>query len=128
MGYKMERTHSIMRIATTASPVSGDAVREQMQLLKTRARFINAANLIMDRWNASQKEQMKQLRRGMSDRRMLNASLSSTRSLQLSPLQPKKKGSFQDTPGRLSSSLSSLSEHPQQTAENSATAPACNPF
>lgn len=62
----MEHTHSIMRIATTASPVSGDAVREQMQLLKTRARFVNAANLIIDRWNALQKERVKKLRRDYS--------------------------------------------------------------
>lgn len=70
MGYKMERTHSIMRIATTASPVSGDAVREQMQLLKTRARFINAANLIRDRWNVKQKERLRMLRKEYSMRAM----------------------------------------------------------
>jgi hypothetical protein len=37
LGYRMDRTHSIMRIATTASPVSGADVRERMrhlQLLK----------------------------------------------------------------------------------------------
>ena len=62
----MERTHSIMRVATTASPVSGDAVREQMQLLQTRARFINATQLIIDRWNSLQKERMKQLKKQYS--------------------------------------------------------------
>ena len=31
LGYDMSRTHSIMRIATTASPVSGAAVRGRMQ-------------------------------------------------------------------------------------------------
>jgi len=30
LGYKMDRTHSIMRIATTASPVSGAEIRERM--------------------------------------------------------------------------------------------------
>jgi hypothetical protein len=37
LGYRIDRTHSIMRIATTASPVSGAHVRQrmrQMQLLK----------------------------------------------------------------------------------------------
>jgi hypothetical protein len=33
-GYRMDRTHSIMRIATTASPVSGADVREQMLELR----------------------------------------------------------------------------------------------
>jgi hypothetical protein len=38
MGYRMDRTHSIMRVATTATPVSGADVRERMeypQLIKT---------------------------------------------------------------------------------------------
>ena len=30
LGYRMDRTHSIMRIATTASPISGADVRQQM--------------------------------------------------------------------------------------------------
>mmetsp|Transcript_28261 Transcript_28261/g.41629 ORF Transcript_28261/g.41629 Transcript_28261/m.41629 type:complete len:893 (-) Transcript_28261:105-2783(-) len=37
LGYRMDRTHSIMRIATTASPISGADVRQrmrQLQLLK----------------------------------------------------------------------------------------------
>jgi EF-hand domain pair len=37
LGYRMDRTHSIMRIATTASPISGADVRQRMlylQLLK----------------------------------------------------------------------------------------------
>jgi hypothetical protein len=33
-GYRMDRTHSIMRIATTASPVSGADVRQQMEYLR----------------------------------------------------------------------------------------------
>jgi hypothetical protein len=33
LGYRMDRTHSIMRIATTASPVSGADVRERMRHL-----------------------------------------------------------------------------------------------
>lgn len=33
-GYRMDRTHSIMRIATTASPVSGADVRQRMEHLR----------------------------------------------------------------------------------------------
>ena len=34
LGYRYDRTHSIMRIATTASPVSGADVRERMRVLQ----------------------------------------------------------------------------------------------
>lgn len=100
-----------MRIATTASPVSGDAVREQMQLLKTRARITNAANLIMDRWKAKQKERMKQLRRDFSARQMLRSDLSTRSLVHLSPLQSQKKRVTeipQAATGRLSSSFGAL--------------------
>lgn len=67
-GYKMERTHSIMRIATTASPVSGDAVREQMQLLKTKARYTNAVQLILESWYRRQQRQLKAMKKQRSGR------------------------------------------------------------
>lgn len=62
-GYKMERTHSIMRIATTASPISGDAVRDQMEHLRTKARFQNAVHLIINWWVRKEANQMKDLKR-----------------------------------------------------------------
>ena len=34
LSYDMSRTHSIMRVATTASPVSGMEVRERAQQLR----------------------------------------------------------------------------------------------
>lgn len=34
LGYRIDRTHSIMRIATTASPISGSDVKQQMRRLK----------------------------------------------------------------------------------------------
>lgn len=46
----MERTHSIMRIATTASPVSGDAVRQQMHRLNIRAKYLQAIHTIHVFW------------------------------------------------------------------------------
>jgi hypothetical protein len=50
LGYQMDRTHSILRIATTASPVSGDAVRERMETLHLRSKFQNAARIIGRAW------------------------------------------------------------------------------
>jgi EF-hand domain pair len=48
LGYRMDRTHSIMRIATTASPVSGADVRQRMKhlhLLKKVQRSIHVISL-----------------------------------------------------------------------------------
>lgn len=46
LGYKMNRTHSFLRIATTASPVSGDSISDQMEKLRIRASFQNAVHHI----------------------------------------------------------------------------------
>ena len=48
LGYRMDRTHSIMRIATTASPVSGADVRDRMVELHLRHK-INKAVTIFSR-------------------------------------------------------------------------------
>ncbi len=61
-GYKMNRTHSIMRIATTASPVSGDAVREQMEELRVRAAIQNAARMIRNAWLHKQEKLVRELK------------------------------------------------------------------
>ena len=45
LGYRMDRTHSIMRIATTASPVSGADVRDRMVELHLRHKIQKAVNL-----------------------------------------------------------------------------------
>ena len=42
----MDRTHSIMRIATTASPVSGAAIRGRIINLAIEAQFMRANNII----------------------------------------------------------------------------------
>jgi hypothetical protein len=39
LGYRMDRTHSIMRIATTASPISGAEVRDRMQFISAKSAF-----------------------------------------------------------------------------------------
>lgn len=76
-GYKMHRTHSIMRIATTASPISGDAVREQMERLRVRAGFQNAVQVIINAWQQRQKRfvrELKKLHREASSRSLLSKS------------------------------------------------------
>jgi len=63
MSYNMERTHSIMRIATTASPVSGDAVRGQMERLRLRARYLGAVHKIESAWSHANLTLMRNLKR-----------------------------------------------------------------
>lgn len=56
LGYRMDRTHSIMRIATTASPVSGADVKEQMrhmQLLKRVQHSVHVISLAYLRYKAN---------------------------------------------------------------------------
>ena len=64
--YRMDRTHSIMRIATTASPVSGSEVRGQMYqlaMLKEWRISCNAMARITRNWQ--QKQMMRQHMRAM---------------------------------------------------------------
>jgi len=50
LGYRMDRTHSIMRIATTASPVSGADVRERMQMLHLLTKINRSVHIITVAW------------------------------------------------------------------------------
>jgi hypothetical protein len=50
LGYRMDRTHSIMRIATTASPVSGADVRDKMVEIRLRSKVNKAVSLIATTW------------------------------------------------------------------------------
>lgn len=50
LGYRMDRTHSIMRIATTASPVSGADVREKMEESILVLKIERSAQLISRCW------------------------------------------------------------------------------
>lgn len=50
LGYRMDRTHSIMRIATTASPVSGADVREKMDELRLMIQIDRSVRLISRTW------------------------------------------------------------------------------
>ena len=46
LGYRYDRTHSIMRIATTASPVSGADVRERIHLLRLTTKVKRALEVV----------------------------------------------------------------------------------
>jgi hypothetical protein len=46
----MDRTHSIMRIATTASPVSGADVRDRMVEIRLRSKINKSVALITSFW------------------------------------------------------------------------------
>ena len=50
LGFRMDRTHSIMRIATTASPVSGADVRERMEELRLMLQVERSVHLITRTW------------------------------------------------------------------------------
>lgn len=49
-GYRMDRTHSIMRVATTASPASGAHVRKQMEVLRVFNILNRSAHTITVAW------------------------------------------------------------------------------
>jgi hypothetical protein len=46
LSYRMDRTHSVMRIATTASPVSGADVKEQMRHLRLLKKVQHSVHVI----------------------------------------------------------------------------------
>lgn len=46
LGYRMDRTHSIMRIATTASPISGADVRQRMRHLQLLKKVQHSVHVI----------------------------------------------------------------------------------
>jgi len=50
LGYRYDRTHSIMRIATTASPVSGADVRERIHLLRLSTKVKRALEVVSFAW------------------------------------------------------------------------------
>jgi chorismate mutase len=50
LGYRVDRTHSIMRIATTASPVSGADVRQRMRILQLQKKVFHSIHVISVAW------------------------------------------------------------------------------
>lgn len=64
LGYRYDRTHSIMRIATTASPVSGADVRERTHLLKLTTKVKRSLEVVTFAWQRyRQKQQEEAVRR-----------------------------------------------------------------
>ena len=65
LGYRMDRTHSIMRIATTASPISGSDIRQRMhhlQLLKKVNHSIDViSNAYLEYKNKKESDRVKGL-------------------------------------------------------------------
>ena len=59
LGYRIDRTHSVMRIATTASPISGAEVRERMHTMQTVKKINHSINVISNAW-LKHKENQKQ--------------------------------------------------------------------
>ncbi|KAI2495035.1 hypothetical protein MHU86_19467 [Fragilaria crotonensis] len=66
LGYRMDRTHSIMRIATTASPVSGSDVRERMDTIKLKNSIKKAVNVISSTWYIYRQKESRRLLREKS--------------------------------------------------------------
>eukprot|EP00931_Biecheleriopsis_adriatica_P026260 TRINITY_DN15999_c0_g2_i2.p1 TRINITY_DN15999_c0_g2~~TRINITY_DN15999_c0_g2_i2.p1 ORF type:complete len:1401 (-),score=231.76 TRINITY_DN15999_c0_g2_i2:11-4213(-) len=69
LGYRMDRTHSIMRIATTASPVSGAEVRERMQALAVQKECKKLDNLLSrasSTWKLRKKLEHMMVQRGFT--------------------------------------------------------------
>lgn len=52
LGYRKERTHSIMRIATTASPISGADVRERKRAISFMRKIHHSVQVISNAWIA----------------------------------------------------------------------------
>ena len=50
LGYRMDRSHSIMRIATTASPVSGAEIRDRAEILSYMRTVRHSLNVISCAW------------------------------------------------------------------------------
>ena len=53
LGYDMSRSQSILRVATTASPVSGMEVRERMLEIRAQTRLAQAVSSVQRAWRAS---------------------------------------------------------------------------
>lgn len=50
LGYRMDRSHSIMRIATTASPISGAEIRDRAEILSHMKKVNDSLNTIAMAW------------------------------------------------------------------------------
>ena len=51
LGYRMDRSHSIMRIATTASPISGAEIRDTANIISSMKKIRLSINVISCAWS-----------------------------------------------------------------------------
>ena len=68
--YRIDRTHSIMRIATTASPVSGAELRERMRHLALKKEWKSGVSVVIqltEKWAFMKKVEETAARRGSPD-------------------------------------------------------------
>ena len=50
LGYRMDRTHSVMRIATTASPISGADIRDRKRAIFYMRKIRHSVQIISSAW------------------------------------------------------------------------------
>jgi hypothetical protein len=67
LGYQMDQTHSILRVTTTASPVSGADVRERMEMLRLTSKVKNAIRTITTAWLRYDEKRISELRSSYHD-------------------------------------------------------------
>jgi len=81
-GYRMDRSHSITRIQTTASPISGAHVRERIKVLEFRRKVKRAVEMVSFAWHRLDKKRNEELKEilGLSSR-SLDSRQGSNRSL-----------------------------------------------
>lgn len=60
LGYRKDRTHSIMRIATTASPISGAEVRDCKKAMLLLNKVYHSIDVISNAWLAHKKKKLDQ--------------------------------------------------------------------
>ena len=66
LGYRMDRSHSIMRIATTASPISGAEIRERAKIMFYLKKVNESVNTISSAWLAYKERKKRILRKQIS--------------------------------------------------------------
>jgi hypothetical protein len=59
LGYRMDRSHSIMRIATTASPISGAEIRDRAKIMFYMKEVHHSINTISSAWLDYKERQLK---------------------------------------------------------------------
>ena len=78
LGYRTDRTHSMLRIATTASPVSGADVRERIERLQSIHVIEHATKVISAAWYRYRHNQTKKLFRIKSQSKLISRRRSSS--------------------------------------------------